>query len=281
MSLVLALLLLSARLPPQIRPSPTHEQVKSTTPQEAPAKSKDRQQAKPVIPSQTPNTQSSHSGTTETQQTDKRSTANTDTVSAYSTLIIALFTLVTTGIFAYQVHITHNAERAWIIVTKAERPERLQWVNFPADTESIHFRFVFTNHGRTPAKINYVRIRFHILARLEDLPKSPTYGDGKHTVFQDIGEDGILIPSSEEFVALSTFEGLDGQNAPTVAQVNDVREHKSFLVSYGLIRYRDAFNRRHETRFCYVYDVRVDAAARPPINDWCLRGGPSAYNKAS
>lgn len=211
-------------------------------------------------------------------KTAQRSFPSPDSLSAYSTVFIAFFTFVTTGAFLYQIRITHNAERAWVSVETIEQPTYLAWVQFPT-LDKLRFHYRFRNRGRTQARVVSVKVRFCILGQLGALPENPDYGDGGHTEFQPIPTDGILYPPEGSFDVYAVFEGLEGKKSLTREQMDAVRSHRSVLVSYGRVVYKDAFRRRHETRFCYVYNVEVKPTGEV-LGDFYL-GGPSLYNRAT
>jgi hypothetical protein len=73
----------------------------------------------------------------------------------------------------------------------------------------------------------------------------------------------------------------------THAQVEAIKEGREFLFAYGVVRYRDVFDRPHETRFAYAYrtaDTRLVMRDGGKIETVSLgkavfeHGGPAAYN---
>jgi hypothetical protein len=274
----LAVALILACLPQQVSRSQSPEDVKSSAPQKPRAEREQIHQIEPIIVNKQSETQQSRPEGQEKKNSNQQPSSYTETISAYSTLVIAFFTLITTGAFFYQIRITHNAERSWIGVDNIVPPEHLAWVNVPR-LDNFLFEYTFRNRGRTHARINYVRIRFRMIEALEVLPRYPEYGTGDHTMFQEIPPDGMVYPPQESFIVHAEFEGPNGEKAPTSEQIAAIRNHQSFLVSYGKVLYKDAFKRKHETRFCYVYSVQIGIQGR--IKGEFHLGGPSAYNKTT
>ncbi|HVA72698.1 MAG TPA: hypothetical protein VNF02_06250 [Candidatus Limnocylindrales bacterium] len=50
------------------------------------------------------------------------------------------------------------------------------------------------------------------------------------------------------------------------------------MLVYGLVEYHDAFNRKHETRYCFVYIVKSN---KIPYSGYFEVGGPLLYNKTT
>ena len=69
---------------------------------------------------------------------------------------------------------------------------------------------------------------------------------------------------------------MDGKEEFQPQQMSKVRSGEALLAIYGFVRYRDAFKRKHEVRFCYFYDPKKGP------NHWTdgkfKLHGPPAYN---
>jgi hypothetical protein len=120
----------------------------------------------------------------------------------------------------------------------------------------VPFEVRITNYGRTPALVTDTWLSFRILGAKESLPVEPDYTGGDLGVVNP-GAKSILTPG-ENFqirvqVLAETFE-------------RTIQKQSSFYV-YGRILYRDIFNRRLETRFCFRIDGYISKL-----------DGPEAYN---
>ncbi len=206
-----------------------------------------------------------------------------DTLNAVSTAVIALFTALTFCVFLYQVKVTHDSERAWIVIDSHRKPEHLEWMSVRTDINPHEvFSWTIKNTGRTPARILDIRLRFHYVDNLNHLPFRPDYGNGKCTMLSKIPTDGTIIPQGDTAEIATYFEGTNGEpGAPTQEQMDAVRSQKAFLVACGSVRYKDTFQRKHETRFCSIYNVRMPQHPHVPIEGWFSSGGPERYNKAT
>jgi hypothetical protein len=266
--------------PQQAHLAPSHDHIKGTAPKKAATDSEEKQQPEPVVKDEKPESKPDHGETQNEEKPNRHPSVHSDTVAAYSAAIIAVFTLVTTGAFLYQIRIFRNSERAWIGITKIEPQEQLYWVQFPPNWGVLTLTQYFKVRGRTPARITEIYSRFCIVRRIEDLPKIPEYRTGDRIGPQHVPPDGLIVPPEEEFHIVTEFDELDGRKAPTVEQITSVRQHAATLVYYGVIRYRDAFNRKHETRFCYVFDPALRNPDSPSVGRFVI-GEPSAYNKTT
>jgi hypothetical protein len=266
--------------PQQARPAPAHDQVKGTAPKKAAEESQEKQQTKPVVKDEKPESKPDHGEAQNEQKSNGHPSVRSDAVSAYSPAIIAAFTLVTMLAFLYQIRVTRNSERAWIGISEIEPQEQLYWIQFPPNSDVLSVTQHFRVRGRTPARITEIYSRCCIVNRIEDLPSRPEYRTGDRVGYQHIPQDGLIVPPDEEVSVVVEFEGLDGRKSPTVEQITNVRQRAAILVLYGVVRYRDAFNRKHETRFCYVFDPALRNPGSPSVGRFVI-GGPSAYNKTT
>jgi hypothetical protein len=206
-----------------------------------------------------------------------------DKVSAYSTLAIAFFTALTIGVFAFQIQTAHDVERAWIAVTNDEFPRIFEWDRFPPEERKRGmYSFTLKNHGRTPARVISARVRFHSIRNISDLPELPAYGDAKATIYNVIPRDGKIVVPGEEFYIGALFEGTEDNPGLNALDESQWRNHQVAVICYGYVGYKDAFHRRHETRFCYEVRNITDFFASPPRdNPQSSVSGPPEYNKAT
>ncbi len=200
--------------------------------------------------------------------------------SSAPTWIIAGFTCLTFIVFCYQIKIIHDTERAWVLVTDFRKPVHLEWITVtPAIFPREEFEWTIKNTGRTPARIIDIRLRFHCVSNINQLPPYPDYGDGKCMNLASIPTDGTMIAQNDEWSIAVFFEGPNGEpSAPTQEQMDSIRKRESFLVSCGSVTYKDVFDRKHETRFCYIYRTEMPKHPHTAITGWFSTGGPENYN---
>lgn len=203
----------------------------------------------------------------------------------FVTIAGVIVTAIIAVIYGYQIKVTHDAERAWVLADERHKPEQLEWIDVAAANRiypRISFSWVIKNTGPTPARILDIKLRFHCVQSLNQLPRKPNYGSGKCTMLAEIPKDGSIISQNDTAKIATWFEGQNGEpSAPTQEQMDAVRTNRAFLIACGDIRYKDVFNRKHMTRFCDIYHVQMPEGVRAPIKGWFSVGGPKSYNKTT
>ena len=208
---------------------------------------------------------------------DKHAPWWVDEIAAFSTLAIAVFTVVTVVVFFFQIKVTHDVERAWVVASLDETVnDLLQFIQMPVDGSKLNQLLLFTNRGRTPGKITRVRSRFCYVGSLDSLPPKPDYGTCSE--LEQMPSDGRTLVPTEDFKMSLTFEGPKKSNMPTDEEMKTVRAGGAHLVVFGIVDYRDAFNRSHSTRFCFVYRITRNQI---PYSGWFSLEGPPEYNKTT
>ena len=189
------------------------------------------------------------------------------------TALIALFSGAAAGAAAIQARATQQKERAWLVAVMEQVPDSL--VQPPPGTETKFVTSIYRlackieNQGNSPAWVNEWAARSHVVPASTDwkveLPQTPKYGDVTR-----VGDFGSTMPP-RAMMPLPFY--LDPQDALAVEQGTQA------LYVYGFVKYRDAFKKRRETRFCFRLKVPLG------LGDQALRGfyiaGPPKYNKAS
>lgn len=265
----LLLLLLVLQLPPAVQPDHQPQKIdnlkKQSTPKQEPPPS--------VTPSQRAGSQPSSTNTDDSKFDSKKDVR--DWINAFSTAIIACLTLVTVFVIAGQLRATHRHERAWVVIEEIELPEHLSYfqLTFPVNVE---MRYVFKNYGSTPARLTDSRLIFKLIDKIEDLPSIPEYGQKQ--AYPNFPKDGGILVPGATIPLHQPFQGPDGTPALNNAILSAIRDGSKTLVSYGFMKYRDAFNKRHETRFCHTY--RVVQGVNYFSGDFGA-AGPKEYNKHS
>ncbi len=150
-----------------------------------------------------------------------------------------------------------NTERAWMILDKFNPTSPSSG---PNNIISIQFR----NCGRTPAWIT------NFVAR---------YVTNQGAITQTINFDAILPqPTPGEPITTDAptrwyGEKLQGTGDLSEAEFRSVRRGELTLYCFGILKYRDIFDKDRETRFCFIY--------MPPITSpeaW-IYSGPADANK--
>jgi hypothetical protein len=207
-------------------------------------------------------------------------------MNAISTLVIAVFAVVTVVALFYQITTTRRSERPWLSVDRVGNPPE-NWIE---QTKSGYVPGVileFKLHGKTVVRITEARFVFCIVpaktqnSRPEpDLPPTPDYTN--IVAHQIAGKNRMVVAPDAVFQIHELLKG----GVPPATELEAVRDGKKVMCAYGFIRYKDAFEEDRETRACYVYDFSWGGVLRTPdrvvLNPAGFRpGGPSAYNGAT
>jgi hypothetical protein len=201
-------------------------------------------------------------------------------VNAYSTLTIAVFTVFLFLGVLVQLRTGRDNERAWLTVLPGIwSPELYPKIKPEARPDgdyrpAIHlFPAIMRNIGRTPARLTETGFRYVLLTSLADLPIKPTYKNISR-------ENGHLLFSDEEqWAHIRLTDGSD-EGLLSEEQVMGIRNGSIFLYAYGFVAYRDAYDRRHRTRFGFVYNFPKGLSGnieKPGFK----RAGPKSYNEAT
>jgi hypothetical protein len=194
-----------------------------------------------------------------------------DKLNAVSTGIVAAFTALLFGGIFYQVRNLRDVERAWFVVDAWTTPEELEHFNYDKPTP-LKSDFTFKNRGRTPATITESSTFFGVISKSPGLPEIPIYRP--EGAVSGYPRTGLLVVQSEKSNIRIDF--MDKREEFQPFQLLEVRSGEALLVIYGFVRYSDAFRRKHEVRFCYIYHPKKGP------NHWMggefKLGGPPAYN---
>jgi hypothetical protein len=161
-------------------------------------------------------------------------------VNAFSTLAIAVFTILLFFAVIWQTKTTRNLERAWVMAhldwwdglrignnTSIENGNHLE-------STSVRLKLICKNRGRSLARID------DVLGRI-DIASKAIRGRPKESSLSSLGQADSIQPDSEvvKLMALTCV----GKNT---------RQLSIFV--YVLIKYRDIFGKRRETSLGYVID---------------------------
>lgn len=157
---------------------------------------------------------------------------------------VALFTGVLAWTTAQQWRGSTVLERAQLFV------EELEVANFfPAskieDNRITSLIFCLKNYGRSTAWLIDLNVRFQITDQYNQMPTPPQY------FAEPTSLKGEAIPKDGKLYRITYLE----QGVLDDDLFKKVESAQRFLVTYGFVRYRDAFNRVREIGFGRQYNV--------------------------
>jgi len=168
-----------------------------------------------------------------------------------------------------------NSERAWITASPPEPAPQIGYISPPGPPEAArtdtrnYFAALFKNEGRTPAIRENAAVVYRLFNQLNDIPPDPDYGARGRL------NDVPLAPGG----SIKAFAFLQ----PNVILPYDVAQavfrQGAFLLAYGVIAYRDVFERKHETRFGYIY--HLPQGGDPIPSGFRTEKVPATYNRAT
>ena len=185
-----------------------------------------------------------------------------DWLNGISTLIIAIFAVITAVAVIFQVVTARRIERAWITVTIRHDTEEDKFISKILDIDTANLECVLLNCGRTPARLTSFAVRNCVSKSLEATDE-PDYGKCVELDSMILApNDTVPMPHRIQESTLRLFDGDNGD-----------------LYIYGVIHYLDAFKKSHFTRFCLCSPHMEGRILNPEL--FFRRGGPSIYSKAS
>lgn len=168
-----------------------------------------------------------------------------------------------------------TADRAWVI-ERIDFPKILpfQRIDIPGPLFTTFVGFEIDNVGKTLAKIKNIRVRFHTVNQLSDLPTDPDYGNPPE--LDEFGDDGfLLIPGRPCKIAVPFSESF----SLSKEQAEAISAGSLFLCTYGLIEYESVAG-NHETRFSYWWYVPTGIVTANDATGF-RKGGPRGYNRST
>jgi hypothetical protein len=197
-----------------------------------------------------------------------------DKLNAFSTAVVALFTVLLFFGVIYQVRTARRSDRAWVVLADLKDPEYLTFREIPEFVTELETRLQFKNTGHTPAILLNIKSHFKIVKDLDQLPSKPRYASNQH---KDIPKYGRILVPDETLNNVVIFMGSKG-STPFREEVQSVIDDKQKMLLYGIVEYMDAFKNYHEFRFCYLWNPKRDMRQMP---DGFRLGGPAEYNKTN
>jgi len=180
-----------------------------------------------------------------------------------------------------------NSQRAWVLVDKINDP--ILSDNTPEEILAFagvsFFGCSLKVFGTTPAKITGAGVRFHLQAKKHgatipepDLPDEPDYRIGTDKT-DYIPPGYVKAPGDNLIVQRPLEDGALGSE-----QISLIEGQMLFVCAYGFVSYLDAFERPHETRFCYIHRISklnwiAKDTGRNMYPTKFVIGGPPAYNR--
>lgn len=182
------------------------------------------------VPSQSKVDQPSfHYNQTNTEEPAKPVHSWIDLLNALSTAVIAAFTLAMWRAIHNQNRAFRIAERAWIV---PHAPSATQNSNGEFD-----IRWLVENKGRTPAWVTELGSAGKPARAEAELPQEPPY-----TMAGPFPPEGSVLPPEGK-----TERGI---TIPP-AQMARLEQGLETLYVFGIVKYRDIFQAKHETKYCY------------------------------
>jgi hypothetical protein len=193
------------------------------------------------------------------EQTDTNNSGNifahsVPYLTAASTVIVTIFTILIWLVYRAMLHATKINERAWIVpvvapIEPTESPEEFQ------------VKVDLRNNGKTPAWITAAGSCGKGATEQQPLPTKPPY-----TEMKPFSKKGTLLSPSGSFTQgfLLTKERLD-----------HVHAGKSQLFIFGYAAYRDVYGDPHIVRYSFEARKSQDANHPHPLEFYV--GGPSGY----
>ena len=188
-----------------------------------------------------------------------------DTINVISTAVIAAFTVALWAatknlalLADRQEKATKDIQRGWLLVREWEMTG---WPNTPIPSSTRAYPLLsyrFTNGGLSPIFVTETSVTFRYMD--VPLPKAPVYADFTELANTPISGEKDFIPRT---VVVNSLEESDRKKA----------EDNGFVL-YGIVKYKDIFDREHETRFCVLWHMP------PMMNEAAFfRHGGLEYNK--
>lgn len=182
----------------------------------------------------------------------------TSEVNAYSTLVIAFFTIVMAVTVVRQLYATYVTERA-LFVAEMERPPGYE------EGKMLRLACHMKNMGETSAWVSAKGQSKRLLDKSVVLPTKPIYDEEENW-----SSKGLLLPPNGTIYPIFYLVPGDARH---------VYNGDKTLWIYRYIKYRDIFRRRHETRYCFRYYPQI--GGEDPATCGFYPDGPPDYNEAT
>ena len=183
------------------------------------------------------------------------------------------------AIMTRQTETTRDTERAWVIANPVDNAPAIGFApSAGAGNLELHLvgagqrnlvSFSFKSTGNTPAKLVETAILYRKADSLETIPKEPDYGARVR-----LNDLPLVTGDSVGFVC-----SLEPSAILPKTEADAVWGQKAFLYAFGIVVYRDVYDRLHETRFGFVYHFPL--GGDPRQQGFRRELMPPAYNRAT
>ena len=157
-----------------------------------------------------------------------------------------------------------NSDRAWLLIEIVKATPESQPATEQNPPPAVHIGL--RNYGKTPAFIFAAEFRYEI----SDSPHEPPRPD-IYAAYTPIPYERIIAPN-QPWIEQPKPEGCLREE-----QAIAVNNTTGFLWAYGIVKYCDVYEGRHDTKFCYRYQPPL---ATPEGQAGFCMAGPRAYNNA-
>ena len=177
--------------------------------------------------------------------------------SVVTTAVIAAFTVLMFVVVHRQDRAMKIAERAWI-VSDIGPPQPV------GSIDTVQVKCKIMNNGRTPAWITAMGSSGQFVRSEQDLPTNPNY-----TLAKPFAHSGtVLTPNGYTETGIS-FE---------TKRLELAEKGEVILYFFGFVEYRDVFDQKHKTRYCYRLKPSQDLTSQTSLDFYI--DGPEGYNTA-
>lgn len=178
-------------------------------------------------------------------------------INSFSTAVIAAFTVLMFVVVHRQDRAMKIAERAWI-VSDIGPPQPV------GSIDTVQVKCKIMNNGRTPAWITAMGSSGQFVRSEQDLPTNPNY-----TLAKPFAHSGtVLTPNGYTETGIS-FE---------TKRLELAEKGEVILYFFGFVEYRDVFDQKHKTRYCYRLKPSQDLTSQTSLDFYI--DGPEGYNTA-
>ena len=180
-----------------------------------------------------------------------------DHINLLSTAVVAVFTFMIFVVMRRQDRAMKIAERAWVVsdIGSLEPTTR---------NDKVQVICKLRNNGRTPAWVTAMGSCGKLVRSENELPENPPYTDAG--------------PFTEKGSVLSPNAFTETGIPITAEQLQTLVRGEMILYFMGYVKYRDAFNQKHEARYCYRLKPSQDLASPVPLEFYV--DGPDHLNSA-
>jgi hypothetical protein len=188
-----------------------------------------------------------------------------DWLNAFSTLVMAVFTILVAVFIGRQVRTTRSIERAWMTGS----PRFKNFEGPPEPGQGLLYACSLKNVGRTPARILETALAVRKADSLAVIPVEPRYVGP-----EQLSINRPVIAPNDSFMITAAAASFTPEDYVAL------KNRKLVLYAYGYVKYTDVFGRYRETRFCHYYRIPGIQEAQGEGFQLCVEA-PKSYNRAT